>query len=168
MANAFTYEIDTSQWDALMGELNARKLKAAWKSGLRPSAKTIERGVLSQLASKHPAANKYSKEVRIKMWSKSGGYTVNLSQGQLSFKISKSGKVVKDSHLYILRWLSAGTQPRKTKSGYNRGKITASNFFGEGVEQSLPSAIDSIDTDITKALQRAVMRARQAKPNPQK
>lgn len=168
MADVFTYEIDTSQWEALIGELNARQLKAAWKSGLRPSAKKIEKGVLTQLAAKHPNAAKYSKELKVKIWSKGGGYTVGLSRGQIEFAMNKAGKLVEYSHLYILRWLSAGTAERYTKKGARRGSIAASHFFREGVQQNIQPAIDGMAGDITKALQRAAQRARAAKPNPQK
>lgn len=161
--DVFTYDVDTSQWEALFKEMNARQLKSAWKSGLRPSAKTIERGVLAQLDQKHPAAAKYRKEVKIKLWSKGGGYTVGLSQGQLSAGFSKSGELIEYSHLYILRWLSAGTQERYTKRGSRRGRIVGSGFFSEGVEQTLNPAIARIGSDVTKALERAAQRARQAK-----
>lgn len=159
-----TYQIDTSQWDTLMHELNYRQLKSAWRSGLRPSAQTIEKGVISELQAKHPAAYKYRAEVRIKMWPKGGGYTVGLSQGQLTMDFSKSGKLMEMSHLYILRWLSRGTAERYTKRGARRGRITASRFFPEGVEKNLQPAVFRIGDDITKALQRAFARARAAKP----
>lgn len=166
MAEDFlTYQIDTSQWDTLMGELNYRRLKSAWRAGLRPSAQTIEKGVISELKAKHPAAYKYRAEVRIKMWSKGGGYTVGLSQGQLTMGFSKSGKLMEMSHLYILRWLSKGTAERHTKKGARRGRITASSFFPEGVEKNLQPAVFRIGNDITNALLRAVTRARAAKPS---
>lgn len=164
MAETFTYEIDSSQLEALMGELNARQLKAAWKSGLRPSAKVIERGVLAELASTHPAANKYRKEVAIKIWSKGSGYTVGMSKGQLSIAMSKKGVMVEYSHLHILRWLSAGTKDRYTKRGAKRGSITASHFFSTGVKNTIDPAIGNIGNDISKALQRAATRAKAARP----
>lgn len=168
MANAFIYEVDTSQWETLMGELNARKLKAAWKSGLRPSARKIQKGVVSELSTYHPAAYKYHKEVRIDLWSKGGGYTVELSQGEISMAMSKAGKLIEYSHLYILRWLSSGTAERYTKKGARRGRITGSMFFPKGVDKTTMPAIDGMAGDITKALQRAAQRARAAKANPQK
>ena len=166
--NVFIYEIDSAQWDALIGELNSRQLRAAYKQGLRPSAKTIEGGVLTQLAAKHPAANKYKGEVRIKLWSKGGGYTVKLSQGQVSLGLSKSGELISYSHLYILRWLSGGTEERYTKKGWRRGRITGSHFFREGVDQTINPAIDRIADDITTAFERAAAKARAAKAAPQK
>lgn len=168
MADTFIYEVDTSQWEALMGELNARQLKAAWKAGLRPSAKKIEKGVLTQLSAKHPNALKYSKELKVSVWTKGGGYTVGLSKGEVSFVMSKSGRLVEYSHLYILRWLAAGTKDRYTKKGYRRGKIVGSGFFLEGVKQTVDPAINGLGTDIMKALKRAADRAAKAKPNPQK
>lgn len=164
MADVFTYEVDTSQWDTLFSELSSRQLKSAWKAGLRPSAKTIERGVLAELKSNHPAADKYRKEVKIKVWSKGGGYTVGLSKGQLSMAMSKKGTMVEYSHLYILRWLSGGTQNRYTNRGAYRGRITPSHFFATGVKNTIDPAIGSIGNDITKALQRAAARAKAARP----
>lgn len=168
MADVFTYEVDTSKWDTLMSELNARQLKTAWKAGLRPSAKTIERGVQSALSTHHPNAVKYSKEIHIKLWSKGSGFTVNLSQGQIEFARSKSGKMVQYSHLFILRWLSAGTNDRRTGKGYFRGSIKPSHFFAEGVKQSIDPAVSALGDNITKALERAYSKALAAKAAPQK
>lgn len=162
MDDVFTYDVDTSQWEALFSELNSRQLKSAWKAGLRPSAKTIERGVLTQLDRRHPAASKYRKEVKIKIWSKGGGYTVGLSQGQVE-SVIRNGKLIKNSHLYILRWLSGGTQERFTKKSARRGRIVGSHFFLDGVKNTIDPAVQRIGTDITKSLERAVARARSAK-----
>lgn len=168
MADVFTYEVDTAKWDTLMSELNARQLKTAWKAGLRPSAKTIERGVLTSLAAHHPNAVKYSKEVKIKLWSKGSGFTVGLSQGQLEFARSKSGKMIAYSHLFILRWLSTGTNERRTNKGAYRGQIQPSHFFSEGVKSSIDPAVNALGENITKALERAYSRALAAKSAPQK
>ena len=161
--DVMTYEVDTDQWAALFGEMNARQLRASWKAGLRPSAQTIERGVLSELASRHPAAEKYKKEVRIKVFSKGGGYAVGLSQGQLTAGFSKKGELIQTSHLYILRWLSGGTAERFTKKGWRRGRIVGSNFFSIGVEQTINPALARIGEDLTKSFERAAARARAAK-----
>lgn len=164
-----TYEIDNSQWDALFGGLTASKLRAAWKAGLRPSAQTIERGVLAELQGKHPNAYKYNKEVRIKIFSKGGGYRVNLSQGQLSFAPSKkTGELISYSHLYILRWLSGGTAERYTKKGWRRGSVVGSHFFELGVDNTLEPALDRIADDLTASFQKAVAKAKSAPPNPEK
>lgn len=156
-------DIDSASFDALFENLSSSKLRAAWRQGLKPSAKVIERGVLDQLSAKHPAAQKYSKEVRIKLWSKGGGYTVGLSQGQMSIAMSKAGELIDYSHLYILRWLSGGTAERYTKRGFRRGRIVGSSFFPIGVDQSVYSAIERINVDIIKAFQQAQAKARASK-----
>lgn len=166
--NGLSIHIDSARFDALFDGLAASKLRAAWKQGLKPSAKVLERGVLSQLYAKHPAAQKYHKEVKIKIFSKGGGYAVNLSQGQLSLGISKAGELIDYSHLYILRWLSTGTAERYTKRGFRRGRIVGSHFFREGVEQNINPAIERIGEDITKAFEQAQAKARTVAPQPQK
>lgn len=163
MADTFTSEIDSSQWDALMRELTPRQLKSAWKSGIKQSAKVIERGVQSSLSAKHPNAVKYKKEIRLKIWSQGQGFTVNLSQGQIQMARSKSGKIIPYSHLYILRWLSGGTEPRRTHKDAYRGYITPSHFFAEGVNQSIDEATDSLVNNISNALGRAYSKAKAAK-----
>lgn len=161
MDDVFTYETEVDEWGPLMSELNGRQLRSAWKAGIRPSAKVIERGVVSRLDQKHPAASKYRDEVKIKLFSKGYGYSVRLSQGQLSATFKK-GQLVKTSHLYILRWLSGGTQERFTKRGARRGRIVGSHFFKEGVESSIRPSVSILGESITKALQRAAQRARAA------
>lgn len=153
-------EIYTAQLDALMDCLDAQQLKAAWRTGLRPSAKDIERGVLSQLAIRHPNATKYSKEVKIKVWSQGQGYTVALSKGQMEFRRSKSGKTIEYSHLYILRWLSKGTNVRTTRKGGNRGRIVGSHFFYKGVMQTIDAACNRISKDVLKSFEQAVEKAK--------
>lgn len=169
MANeVMTVEVDNSQVNALFEGLSAAKMRAAWKAGLRPSAQTIERGVLAELQGKHPNAYKYGKEVRIKIFSKGGGYRVGLSQGQISMAPSKSGKLIAYSHLYILRWLSGGTAERYTKKGWRRGYITGSHFFESGVDNTLEPALDRIAGDLTSSFQKAVAKAKAATPAPEK
>ena len=158
-----TVEFDSTAFDALFDGLTASKLRAAWRKGLKPSAQVIEHGVLAQLSAKHPAAAKYSKEVKIKVWSKGGGYSVGLSQGQLSLGISKAGELIDCSHLYILRWLSGGTAERFTKRGFRRGIITGSHFFQQGVEKNIYPAIERIGNDIISAFQQAQAKARASK-----
>ena len=156
---AVKVELVSASWDTLMSELNARNLKTAWNSGMKATAKIISRGVESSLAAHHPNAVKYSKEMKTNLWVKGGGLTVFLGQGQLEMARSKSGKMINYSHLFILRWLSTGTAERHTKKNASRGKITASHFFAKGVEQSVDAALDSVGTNISKALERAYARA---------
>lgn len=159
---AFTYEVYDQQLTALIECLTPREITKATKSGLRPSAKVIQRGVVSQLATKHPAAAKYSKEVAIKIWSKGGGYTVKLAQGKVGTKKNKKGVTVADSHIYILRFLSAGTAERYTKKGKFRGSIKASHFFSEGVLDTIDQAANRISADVMKAFEKAVIKAKKA------
>lgn len=161
-----TVEIDSAKWDSLFDGLTASKLRAAWKRGLMPSAKVIERGVFEALYKHHPNAYKYHKEVKIKVFSKGGGYRVGLSAGQLA--LTKAGDAVDYSHLFILRWLAMGTAERYTKRGWRRGKIIGSHFFAEGVEHSLLPALDRIADDLTASFQKAVAKAKSAPPNPEK
>ena len=156
--NVFTYDVDTSQWEALFREMNARQLKSAWKSGLRPSAKMIERGVIAELESEHPNAAKYKGELATQIWKKGGGYTVSLSGRTLQFT-TKKGKVVEGNHLYILRWLAKGTQERHTKSGAYRGRVVGSHFFKHAVDKTIEPAMQRIATDVQKSMERAVKQA---------
>lgn len=160
MAEGITYELYTAQLEALMDCLDAKQLKAAWRKGLRPSAKVIERGVLAQLQAKHPAAVKYSKEIAIKIWPSNTGYTVGLTKGQLSLQRSKSGRMIEYSHLYILRWLTKGTAKRQTKKGYNRGSIKGSGFFYQGVLETIDPAAQRISADVMKSFEKAVVKAK--------
>lgn len=157
-SDTFQYEVDTSGIEALMEELNPKQLRAAWKSGLRPSAKMIERGVIAELEAEHPNAAKYKGELATQIWKKGGGYTVSLSGRTLQFT-TKKGKVVEGNHLYILRWLAKGTQERHTKSGAYRGRVVGSHFFKHAVDKTIEPAMQRIATDVQKSMERAVKRA---------
>lgn len=159
------YDVDTSSLESLMGELNARQLRSAWKSGLRPSARVIERGVREQLSVSHPAAVKYGDEIETQIWSKGGGYTVAISGKTVEFT-NKKGRQVKGSHLYILRWLSRGTNPRFTQKGASRGFVKPSHFFRKGVDATIQPAMDRVADDIVKAIRRAVKRVRKKSGQP--
>lgn len=159
--NSSTSEVYTAQLEALMDCLDVKQLKAAWRSGLRPSAKTIERSVISQLETEHPKAAKYRKEIAIKIWRSGMAYTVGLSKGQLSLQRSKSGKMVEYSHLFILRWLAKGTAERRTQKGYNRGAIVGSHFFYQGVMRSIDPAASRLSGDVMKSFEKAVLKAKQ-------
>lgn len=166
MAEVIVVEYDSTQWDALMSELNPSQLRRAYKAGMKPSAQVIQRYAVDELKSRHPAAAKYAKEVSIQVWTRGGGYTVALRQGQIALERSKSGNMVKYSHLYILRWLSTGVgtkDKRATKKGYNRGSIEGSHFFSTAVRKSIPEAVGIVGDSITKALEKAVRRAKQKK-----
>lgn len=163
MAEFIIVEYDSTQWDALMSELNPSQLRRAYKAGMKPSAQVIQRYAVDELKSRHPAAAKYAKEVSIQVWTRGGGYTVALRQGQIALERSKSGNMVKYSHLHILRWLSTGVNGRATKKGYNRGSIEGSHFFSTAVRKSIPEAVGIVGDSITKALEKAVRRAKQKK-----
>lgn len=163
MAEVIVVEYDSTQWDALMSELNPSQLRRAYKAGMKPSAQVIQRYAVDELKSRHPAAAKYAKEVSIQVWTRGGGYTVALRQGQIALERSKSGDMVKYSHLHILRWLSTGVSNRATKKGYKRGSIEGSHFFSTAVRKSIPEAVGIVGDSITKALEKAVRRAKQKK-----
>lgn len=158
--DGITYELYTAQLEALMDCLDVQQLKAAWRNGLRPSAKVIEGGVLAQLRTRHPNAAKYGKEIAITIWKSGAAYTVGLSRGQLSFQRSKKGKMIEYSHLFILRWLTKGTADRKTKKGYNRGMIKGSGFFRQGVLQTIDPATQRLSSDVMKSFEKAVVKAK--------
>lgn len=163
MAEVIIVEYDSTQWDALMSELNLSQLRRAYKAGMKPSAQVIQRYAVDELKSRHPAAAKYADEVGIQVWTRGGGYTVALRQGQIALERSKSGNMVKYSHLHILRWLSTGVTNRATKKGHKRGSIEGSHFFSTAVRKSIPEAVGIVGDSITKSLEKAVTRAKQKK-----
>lgn len=163
MDDIMVVEYDSTQWDALMSELSNSQFRRAYKAGMKPSAQVIQRYAVDELKSRHPAAAKYAKEVSIQVWRRGGGYTVALRHGEVALERSKSGNMVKYSHLHILRWLSTGVNGRATKKGYNRGSIEGSHFFSMAVRKSIPEAVGILSESITKSLEKAVRRAKQKK-----
>lgn len=65
----------------------------------------------------------------------------------------------KGSTTYKLRFFEDGSEDnRKTKKGYNRGKLKGLHFFKEAYTKELPKAPEIIDKEIQKAIEKINLR----------
>lgn len=150
--------INSERWENLMKALSEKELKKAWKGGVRPAIRLLQRGARAELRARNPNLAKYEKEI-VSWISRTGStFSVRLGRGQL--KIKKKGTAQSKSHLYLLHWASAGTAQRATRKGYNRGAIEGTHFFKIAVEKNIQPAVDSLCTNLTKSLKKAVEKAR--------
>ena len=54
---------------------------------------------------------------------------------------------------FKLKWFELGTKLRKTRKGFNRGKITALNFFKHAQERMKEEILNKIDNYIAQSIQ---------------
>ena len=54
---------------------------------------------------------------------------------------------------FVLRWFESGTLPRRTRKGYNRGRMTATNFFSDALSSTQSSYNATVDAELTKKVQ---------------
>ena len=58
------------------------------------------------------------------------------------------------SGTFRTRFFETGTVQRKTKKGYNRGKIKPINFFGSAIDASKDKVVSTLDEELSKAIQK--------------
>ena len=60
------------------------------------------------------------------------------------------------SQSYKLRFFEKGTEPRKTRQGYNRGQIKALNFFSGAVNSTYNSAVSRLEDDFITEVEKYI------------
>ena len=116
------------------------------------------------------AANELRKEARSNLRrtlpnaTKRGKYKDTLVQGVLSStyevdegmeaKVHIMGVRDSSSGTFRTQFFETGTIQRKTKKGYNRGKIKPINFFGSAIDASKDKVASTLDEELSKAIQK--------------
>ena len=55
---------------------------------------------------------------------------------------------------FVLRFFESGTMPRRTRKGYNRGRMTATNFFSDAVTATADKYTDTVSKAIDQSVQK--------------
>lgn len=67
-------------------------------------------------------------------------------------KVHVMGTRSKSSGTFRTRFFEGGTKTRKTKKGYNRGKIKALNFFSDARSATKNKVQSTLDDELTKTI----------------
>ena len=144
-------EVDVSGARELLESLSTKKVLGIEKKVLRKAANELRKVARSNLRKALPNA------------SKKGKYSDSLVQGVLSStyevkdgmeaKVHVMGTRSKSSGTFRTRFFEGGTKTRKTKKGYNRGKIKALNFFSDARSGTKNKVQSTLDEELTKTIQ---------------
>lgn len=144
-------DVDITGAKQLLESLSTKKIMGIEKKALRKAANVLRKQARSNFRKVLPMA------------SKSGKYSDTLLQGVLSStvegkdgvdaKVHIMGSRKKTSGTFRARFFEGGTQVRKTKKGYNRGKLKAYNFFAPAVSSTKDKVLNTLDTELSKTIQ---------------
>ena len=126
-------EVDAREVNAALAGLRNSNIKSSYRAAIKRALNKVKKETVKNLRLKHKSKD-MSKGVKV---------TVK--------KSGDEGKV----HImgdYRLKWFEKGTKKRKTKKGYNRGKIEEERFFDKARTAKESEVFDGLETDIKKEI----------------
>lgn len=126
-------EVDAREVNAALAGLRNSNIKSSYRAAIKRALNKVKKETVKNLRLKHKSKD-MSKGVKV---------TVK--------KFGDEGKV----HImgdYRLKWFEKGTKKRKTKKGYNRGKIEEERFFDKARTAKESEVFDGLENDIKKEI----------------
>ena len=126
-------EVDAREVNEALAGLRNSNIKSAYRAAIKRALNKVKKETVKNLRLKHKSKD-MSKGVKV---------TVK--------KSGDEGKV----HImgdYRLKWFEKGTKKRKTKKGYNRGKIEEERFFDKARTAKESEVFDGLESDIKKEI----------------
>ena len=113
-------EVDAKEVLGLFADLNSRQQKQVYRNALRRAANILVKETRNQLKSK------LGRKANSRNW----WHGKTLASG-IKSNADKEGKEAKVHIMgdFRLKFFEGGTDIRKTKKGYNRGRMKALNYF---------------------------------------
>lgn len=134
-------QIDDTGVRNLFAELEEDKLRAIMTSALRKGAQTLKNNTIKSLRSKVNTSSSTTNGKPIE-----NGVRMKVDKNYIEANVNIMGD-------YRLRFLEKGTQLRKTKSGANRGALSARNFFADARNNEM-AVYDAIDKQLINLLKK--------------
>lgn len=134
-------QIDDTGVRNLFAELEEDKLRAIMTSALRKGAQTLKNNTIKSLRSKVNTSSSTTNGKPIE-----NGVRMKVDKNYIEANVNIMGD-------YRLRFLEKGTQLRKTKSGANRGALSARNFFADSRNNEM-AVYDAIDKQLINLLKK--------------
>lgn len=121
--------------------MNPKTFRTAVKAGMRRSLNIIKRKAVANYKREYPGSNRY-RAIHAKVYRTGTGAMIDLLY------------LPKDDGLkpYVLRMQNAGTAMRATRKGYDRGFMSASEFFIEAVESTKNQAQNELARNVDMAI----------------
>lgn len=138
---------------ALLNSIVPELRKNALTKALRQGAK-----VINTQAKQNLIASKKGKSKTGYKYYASAFKTANL-KGRTIDEIRLKVGIQNPQYGYKLRWLEFGTNIRETRKGFNRGKITGTNFFFNAVRSTTEAVYKAISDSLIKSLEGIVKKS---------
>lgn len=139
------FQVDSRQVINLFSQLNGRQQKQVYKNALRRAA-----GILNR-----ETRNQFRAVVGKKINSRNWWNGKTLGSG-IKYNANKEGTEAKVHIMgdFRLKFFEKGTAIRQTRTGKNRGSMTAHNFFQTAKDNKEREVFNTIDNLITQSIQR--------------
>lgn len=135
-----------------------KEARKAIQSAYRASGNVIKKQAQANMRSVQPRIQRWVPFVNVTVYKNSQGLRVDaLGVYTSGSKLSKDQKKTDPKYnSYKMRFFNWGTKARKTRKGYNRGAIEATNFMHNAITAKKDEAIASLNDNIMKYIDRVV------------
>lgn len=134
-------EFSDAELQKAFNEMHPKAFRTAVKAGLRRSLNIIKRKAVANYKREYPGSDRY-KAIHAKVYRSGTGAMIDLI-------FLKKDKELKP---YVLRMQNAGTAMRATRQGYDRGFMSASEFFSDAVESTKSQAQNELMRNVNEAI----------------
>ena len=145
--------LDDSGVRDMLDALSTREVMGIQRTALRKAANVLRADARKRLRKDLPSST-----------TNSGKYSDTLVQGIMTSvtegnegmdaKVHIMGTRKQTSGTFRTRFFEGGTKVRKTKKGYNRGKIKALYFFKDAVSATKDKVQSTLDKELSKTIQK--------------
>lgn len=135
-----------------------KEARKAIQSAYRASGNVIKKQAQANMRSVQPRIQRWVPFVNVTVYKNSQGLRVDaLGVYSSGSKLSQSQKKTDPKYnSYKMRFFNWGTRARKTRKGYGRGAIEATNFMHNAITAKKDEAIASLNDNIMKYIDRVV------------
>lgn len=150
MNNKFEIKSNTEEVFEQLKDFTLKEVKNVQKSALRKIANILKTETKKNLRRALPKSKNRNPKYNDKLID---GVKSSVNKAGTVAKTHVMGSRKKGSGTFRLRFFEAGTVTRKTRKGYNRGKLKALYFFKTAIPQAKQKQINAIDEAITKKIE---------------
>lgn len=145
-------DLDITGVKKMLEELSTKKIMGIEKKALRKAANELKKDARKKLKKEVPKANKVGSKYSDTLVQGVMASTFEVKDG-MEAKVHIMGSRSKTSGTFRTRFFEGGTTTRKTKKGYNRGKLKATNFFASARTATKGKVQTTLDAELTKTIQ---------------
>lgn len=137
--------VDIKDLKSMINQLQTSDLYKIERTALRKSARILYDNAKTGLLNKVPKPTQLNPKYSDTL---ADALRMSIHQDNTNnfyFTVHIMGTRKKGSGTFRTRFFESGTAPRKTRKGYNRGSLKATNFFADAVNGSESSVIKAIE-----------------------